>query len=282
VGNIENRDFVMRVVRGIDIVFHTAAMKHVILGEKNPDSIIQTNIIGLQNVIDACLINNVERFLFTSSDKAVNPTNAMGTSKLMGERLVTAANSKEKSQSTVLCSTRFGNVIGSKGSVFPLFIDQIKNGGPITLTDRRMTRFVMTIKEAAQLILKACVIARGGEVFVTKMPVIRIEDLAIVMREIIATRLDRSPEDISIIEIGPKPGEKLYEELMSEEEITRSVEMNDFFTILPAFKSVYNKIDYTYTSYGKKVTRQYRSSNEEPLTKQQLKQFLTNNKLLQS
>lgn len=274
VGDISNREFIFRIVKGIDIIFHAAALKHVIIGERSPDSIVQTNIIGLQNLLDASLECNIEKFIFTSSDKAVNPTNVMGTSKLMGERLVTATNSKKKGQKTIFCSTRFGNVIGSRGSVFPIFKKQIKNGGPITLTDKKMTRFIMTIEESVKLIIEASTISEGGEVFVTKMPVVKIEDLAIVMRD----ELGKGNE--KIIEIGAKPGEKLYEELMSKEETSRSYEFKNLFVVLPAFRSEYEQLNYDYSKKGKKVINPYNSSIEKSMSKEDIKGYLVKNKLL--
>ncbi len=281
VGDIADRNFVFRIIHGVDIVFHAAALKHVILGERSPDSIVRVNIIGLQNVLDACLENNIERFIFTSSDKAVNPTNVMGTSKLMGERLVTATNSKKKDQRTIFCSSRFGNVIGSRGSVLPIFKEQIKNKGPITLTDKRMTRFIMTIEEASKLIIEACVKAQGGEVFVTKMPIMKIEDLALVTRELLAPKFGFKPEEIEMTEIGSKPGEKLYEELMSDEEINRAYEFETMFAILPAFMAEYKKIDYSYITEGKKADRAYNSSNEKVMTTDEIKEYLIKNNLLE-
>ena len=166
---------------GINLVFHTAAFKHVILCERSPFEAVQTNIIGIQNIIQAAIANQVARLIFTSSDKAVNPTNVMGTSKLMGERLMTAANGNACGNCQIFASTRFGNVLGSRGSVIPIFREQIKMGGPVTLTDPEMTRFIMSIKQAVQLVIDSAFLAQGGEVFVTKMPVIRIQDLAEVM-----------------------------------------------------------------------------------------------------
>ena len=159
--DIRDADALRLRMRGADVVLHAAALKHVGLCEDSPNQAIHTNIQGTQNVIDAALANQVERVIFTSSDKAVNPTNVMGTSKLMGERLMTAAaetygkpiRRTQNGPGTIFASTRFGNVLGSRGSVVPLFQRQIKAGGPITLTDRRMTRFIMTLPEATSLVL---------------------------------------------------------------------------------------------------------------------------------
>jgi FlaA1/EpsC-like NDP-sugar epimerase len=263
-------------------VFHTAAFKHVILCERSPFEAVQTNILGVQNLINAARENNIERIIFTSSDKAVNPTSVMGTSKLMGERLMTAANSNCRGEGTIFTSTRFGNVLGSRGSVIPIFREQIKQGGPITLTDPEMTRFIMSIKQAIQLVIESAYLAVGGEVLITKMPVIRIKDLAEVMIEQLAEHYDYRPENIDIEIIGTKPGEKMYEELMSIEETRRVWELRRYFVVLPAYGCVYRDLEYHYGDVlNRSVTNPYNSSNETPLTKQDLSQFLADNELLE-
>jgi len=280
-GDIRDKDRLKRITKGIDIIFHTAAFKHVILSEYHPFDVVQTNILATQNIIEAALEANVEKVIFTSSDKAVNPTNVMGASKLMCEKLITAANTLTYGNKTIFASVRFGNVIGSRGSVVPVFIKQIKRGGPVTVTDKRMTRFIMTVEEAVNLVLKSAVLAKGGEVFITKMPVMRIIDLAEVMIEILAPKYGYSPAEIKIEEIGAKPGEKLYEELMTEEETRRSLELKDMFVTLPAFRDVY-KIEYTYPDIIKKrVDKPYISANEIPLTKGKLKKYLIKHKVLE-
>jgi FlaA1/EpsC-like NDP-sugar epimerase len=270
-----------RIMNGIDVVFHAAAFKHVILCERSPFEAVQTNIMGVRNIIKGAMENHVKKVIFTSSDKAVNPTNVMGTSKLMGERLMTAANSNLRDDGSIFASTRFGNVLGSRGSVIPIFREQIRNGGPITLTDTDMTRFIMSIKEAVRLVIDSAAFARGGEVFVTKMPVIRIEDLAEVMIEELAPFYGHNPEDLSINVIGTKPGEKMYEELMSGEETRRAWELERYFVILPAFNSPYRNVVYRYQDLqSKMVTNPYHSGNEEPLPKDHLRAFLKENHLI--
>ena len=279
--DIRDRDAMVEVMQGIDVVFHTAALKHVILCERAPYEAVQTNIAGVNNVIYAAKVTNPELVLFTSSDKAVNPTNVMGTSKLMGERLMTAANASDRDCRTIFASTRFGNVLGSNGSVIPIFRRQIVAGGPVTLTDPDMTRFVMSIEEAVELVIRSCAFARGGEVFITKMPVIRIEDLAKVMIEELSLAYARKASDIGIEVIGSKPGEKLYEELMSDEETRRAVELEEFFSVLPAFRGIYGDIDYTYPGLlNDTVTNPYVSADETPLGHEELKRFLHRNGLL--
>jgi FlaA1/EpsC-like NDP-sugar epimerase len=199
----------------------------------------------------------------------------------MGERLITAANAIRKDNKTIFSSTRFGNVLGSRGSVVPLFIKQIRNGGPVTITDQRMTRFVMTIEEAARLVLKSVPISQGGEVFVTKMPVVKIPDLAEVMIKLLAQKYGYKPSDIKTVTIGAKPGEKLYEELMSDEEVHRSMELNDMFVVTPAFKSIYQSIQYEYpNTLAGKISKSYVSEQEDPMTVEEIEQYLICNNVL--
>jgi len=276
--DIRDCDRVRAITRGIDIILHAAALKHVILCEESPWEPIRTNIGGTQNIIDAAIENKVKRVLFTSTDKAVNPTNVMGTSKLMGERLMTAANSHKRGQNgPVFASTRFGNVLGSRGSVIPIFEKQIADGGPVTLTDPEMTRFIMTLEQAVKLVMDSVFLAKGGEVFVTKMPIVDIEILAEAMVELLA----HDPDDIEISVIGSKPGEKLYEELINEEEIRRTAELPNYFAVIPAFKSVYNNIDYTYPKMdGMGVSKTYTSRNGDSMSKMELKEYLIDHNLV--
>ncbi len=281
-GDIRDQNKLDRVMQNVDIVFHAAAKKHVVLCERSPYEAVQTNIQGVQNVILAAQKNNVSRVIFTSSDKAVNPTNVMGTSKLMGERIITAANGNSRGHETIFSSTRFGNVLGSSGSVIPIFRQQIKLGGPVTLTDPEMTRFVMTIEQSVRLVIDSVGLANGGEVFITKMPVIRIADLAQIMIEQLAHVFGYSSKDVRIEVIGCKPGEKLYEELMSHEETSRAVELKNYFSILPAFRGFYNSVKYDYDAViSKEVDDPYISANLTPLDIDQLRSFLVDNKLLE-
>lgn len=281
IGDIRDADKLQLMCSGVDIVLHTAALKHVILCERAPFDAVQTNIMGVKNVIQAALANDVERVIFTSSDKAVNPTNVMGTSKLMGERLITAANSLKMGRRTIFSSTRFGNVLGSRGSVIPIFARQIEQGGPVTLTDRRMTRFIMTLEESCRLVLAAAEKARGGEVFVTKMPVIRIADLAQVMIEELAPQQGIATEEMEVTEIGSKPGEKLYEELMSDEETRRTIELEEMFAVLPAFRSVYEDIAYDYPDLiNAVVTDPYVSTEDNAMSVSELRDFCERHSIL--
>lgn len=278
---IRDRERLIELFKGVDIVFHSAANKHVTLCEHSPFDAVQNNIIGVKNVIEAAKECGVERVIFTSSDKAVNPTNVMGTTKLMGERLMTAANCTGKGYPTIFASTRFGNVLGSRGSVIPIFREQIRNGGPVTLTDRKMTRFIMSIKEATNLVIDSGLLAKGGEIFVTKMPVIRIEDLAQVMIDQLSPAYGHKPEAIEVTTIGTKPGEKLYEELMSSEETGRTLELPKYFAVLPSYRSLYREIEFSYPEVvSEKVDNPYHSANEPALSQAELSDFLNQNHLL--
>lgn len=279
--DVRDGDGLARFMDGIDIVFHLAGLKHVGLCERSPSDAVQTNINAVEVIIRAAKHYGVERVLFTSTDKAVNPTNVMGTSKLMAERIMTAANSYQRDEKPIFASTRFGNVLGSRGSVVPIFVRQIQTGGPVTLTDPEMTRFIMTTDEAVRLVVDSSLLARGGEVFITKMPVVRIADLAAVMIEELAPRFGYDPADIETRIIGTKPGEKLYEELMSDEETRRAVELENYFSVLPAFRGLYKTIDYGYPGMvANHVDRAYISTNEEPLGKAELLAYLRKHAIL--
>jgi FlaA1/EpsC-like NDP-sugar epimerase len=279
--DIRDRERMIRLMRGVQILFHTAAYKHVLLCERSPFEAVQTNILGVQNVVSAAIENNLERVIFTSSDKAVNPTNVMGTSKLMAERLLTAANNNLRGKGPIFSSTRFGNVLGSRGSVIPIFREQIKSGGPVTLTDPQMTRFIMSIEEAVRLVISSAKLACGGEVFITKMPVIQIKDLTEIMIKELVPIYGFQRKKIRIAMIGPRPGEKMFEELMNGEETRRAWELNQYFVVLPAFQGI-QRITYRYPGpVNKKVTNPYQSNKETPLDQQQLALFLKNNHLLE-
>ena len=281
-GDIRDYDRLRAISQEVNTIFHAAALKHVVMCERSPMDAVQSNIVGVNNVVRAAAESSTKKVIFTSSDKAVNPTNVMGTSKLMGERLITAANANRMSGDTVFASTRFGNVLGSNGSVVPIFKKQIQKGGPVTLTDRNMTRFVMSKEQAVKLVVDSAAQAKGGEVFITKMPVVRISDLAEVMIEELAPRYGADPSSIDITEIGSKPGEKLYEELMSNEETRRSVELDKYFSVLPAFRGLYKDITYDYEDIiSKDVSNPYVSEIEPPMNKNEVRGFLLKYGLLE-
>jgi len=233
IGDVRDRERLMRACEDVQVVFHAAALKHVEVCEYNPFEAVKTNVLGTQNVVEAALDYNMELLVGISTDKAVNPTNTMGATKLLAERVVLSASRYKGDRRTRFCVIRFGNVLASRGSAIPLFIRQIRDGGPITLTHREMRRFFMSIPQAVDLALKATLQARGGEIFILKMPVLRISDLIAALIRIYAPRFGRRPEDIEVREVGLKPGEKLYEALMTAEEALTATEHRDYFVVEP-------------------------------------------------
>lgn len=260
-GDVRDKDRLRRAVENIDIVVHTAAMKHVDICEYNPFESVKTNVLGLQNLIDVSIESSVERFVFTSSDKAVNPANTMGTTKLLGEKLVTAANKHKGRKDLLFTSVRFGNVVGSSGSVIPVFRRQIREGGPVTLTDRRMTRFFLTYERLGELIEDAAEHTKGGEVFVRKMDAVRIEDLAEAMVEKIAPEYGHTPEDIEIKTTGKRLGETFHEEIITERESQRTLENDRMYAVLPETGS-YGYPDHEQIDGFEKAQEITRSSGE--------------------
>jgi FlaA1/EpsC-like NDP-sugar epimerase len=232
-GDVREADRLARAMEDIDIVVHTAAMKHVDVCEYNPFEAVKTNAVGLQNVVDAAIDGGAERVVFTSSDKAVNPANTMGTTKLLGEKLITAGNKYSGRPDLRLTSVRFGNIINSSQSVIPLFTDQIRRGGPVELTDERMTRFFLTYDDVFELVTQALERMEGGEVFVHKMAAIRIVDLAEAMVETLAPAFGHDPAEIDIEVIGRRPGETFHEEIMTERETRRACETESLYAIPP-------------------------------------------------
>ncbi|WP_407414811.1 polysaccharide biosynthesis protein [Methanobrevibacter sp.] len=231
VGDVKQIDGLKRVFRDVDIVLHAAAYKHVPSCEYNPMEAVETNVGGTQRVIDAAMACGVEKVILISTDKAVNPVNVMGATKLLAERVMISSNVYSGENGTKFACVRFGNVLNSRGSVIPIFKKQIKKGGPLTITDVEMTRFIMNIHEAARLILNAVSISEGGEIFILKMPAVKVTDIAEVMIEHYAPKYGYKPEDIEIKLIGMRVGEKLNEDLMNPNEIYHAEEIDDLYII---------------------------------------------------
>ena len=231
IGDIQNEERVSEIVKGIDIVFHAAALKHVDRCELNPLETINVNIIGTKNIAKAALNENVKKMILISTDKAVNPIGVMGATKLLCEKLISSEASHKSN--TIFASVRFGNVFHTRGSILPRIEKQIANGGPITLTDPEMKRFFMTKDDAVNLIIYATKIAKGGETFVLKMPLIRLEDLFDSMKQVLAPKYGYKPSQIKTKIIGSRPGEKLVEYLLTKFEMENVLEIKDFFVIMP-------------------------------------------------
>ncbi|MDF1507832.1 SDR family NAD(P)-dependent oxidoreductase [Robertmurraya sp. DFI.2.37] len=230
IGDVRDENRLLRAMEDIDYVFHLAAMKHVPACEYNPFEAVQTNVLGTQNVIQAALTTNVKKVLFTSTDKAIAPTNTYGATKLTAERLISAAQYQKGPKQTIFSSVRFGNVMGSRGSVIPLFIKQIVKENKITVTDANMLRYMMTSTQAINLILEANEIAKGGEVFVLKMPIIKLCELVDVLIEEVTQKYNLS-KAVAIKQIGIRPGEKMFEELMTEDEVRVGLETGNMYII---------------------------------------------------
>jgi UDP-N-acetylglucosamine 4,6-dehydratase len=281
-GNIRDKERVNWAMKNVDYVFHAAALKHVALNEYNPFEAIKTNVIGTENVVMAAITNNVKKFINISTDKASIPYSAMGASKLLAERITSAANYYKGKSPTICFSVRFGNVLASSGSVVPIFCNQIKKGGPVTITDKRMIRYFMTIPQAVDLIFKAVKIGRGGEVFILKMPSLLITDLARVLINEYSLLCGVNKKAIKIKEIGRRPGEKILEKLVTPAEAEFVLEMNDMF-VIPSlvenpnlnFKAISKKIDYYQSLGAKPLAKNYLiKNNNQLLSPEKIKKLL--------
>lgn len=250
-GDIRDKGRLTIATEGADIVFHAAAVKHLPLCEFNPFDAVQTNVIGTQNIIEACISSNVEKFVFISTDKAASPLSTLGATKLLAERLTIAAMAYRRTLSRpVMYCIRFGNVLGTRGSVLELFYDQIKSNQPITITNKEMTRFTMTPQQAVNLILSTVKIAKGGEVFVLKMKVMRIVDLVQAMIELYSNNLN--PQ---IIETGVREGEKIHEDLITNEELARTRDLNGMFVIPSHNTKDYDNLPLLKISYSSNLIK---------------------------
>lgn len=224
IGDVRNYNSLYDAMSGVDYVFHAAALKQVPSCEFYPMEAVQTNILGAENVMNAAIANKVSRLVVLSTDKAVYPINAMGLSKAMMEKLMVAKARSRPPGETVLCATRYGNVMASRGSVIPLFVSQLKEGRPLTITDPAMTRFLMSLEDSVDLVLHAFEHGRQGDIFVQKAPASTVETLAHAIREL----FERQNE---IRVIGTRHGEKLYESLVAREELARAQDMGRYFRI---------------------------------------------------
>lgn len=269
IGDIRDKERLNYAMDGVDYIFHAAALKHVPACEYNPMEAVKTNVMGVQNLIEAALEHNVQKVVAISTDKVVNPTNTMGATKLLSEKLITAAGLYKGSRRTIFSCVRFGNVMGSRGSVIPLFRDQISKELPITITHRDMTRFMMSIPQAAQLVLDAASYSQGGEVFVLKMPILKITDLAQCLIESYEQASGRKYSR-EVVETGIRPGEKLYEELMTLEESERALE-NESMYIIP---SSFNTEQRYYEGFEKAVRKEYSSQTAPKIFPTDIKRLI--------
>ena len=224
IGDVRDYDSLAEAMIGVDYIFHAAALKQVPSCEFYPMEAVRTNVFGTENVLKAAIFRGVKRLVFLSTDKAVYPINAMGISKAMAEKLVLAKSRIIPYGGTIVCTTRYGNVMASRGSVIPLFIDQIKIGESLTITDPKMTRFLMSIEDSVDLVLYAFKHAKQGDIYVPKSPASTIKDLAQALKELFGS-------NIPMKTIGTRHGEKLYESLISREEMARAEDMGRYYRI---------------------------------------------------
>lgn len=267
IGDVRNYDSISEAMKGVNYVFHAAALKQVPSCEFYPMEAVRTNVLGTENVMNAAIANNVERAVILSTDKAVYPINAMGLSKALMEKLMVAKSRMRTEGETVLCATRYGNVMGSRGSVLPLFISQLKEGKPLTITDPSMTRFLMSLEDSVNLVIYAFIHGSQGDIFVQKSPAATIDTLAQALKAIFSKN-----GEIRII--GTRHGEKLYESLVSREEMAKAEETETYYRI-PADNRDLNYAKFVYEGQVELATfADYTSHNTKQLDVDGVKQLL--------
>jgi len=267
IGDVRDYDSVFNAMGGVDFIFHAAALKQVPTCEFFPVQAVKTNILGAENVIRSAIINQIKKVIVLSTDKAVYPINAMGMSKALMEKVMIAYSRQQPDNGTVLCGTRYGNVMASRGSVIPLFIEQIKAGKPITITDPDMTRYMMSLEEAVELVVYAYQHGKQGDIFVQKSPASTIKDLAQALVEIF-----EAETEINII--GTRHGEKKHETLVNREEMAKAVDLPGYYQIPADTRDLnYNK----YFSNGEERVselQEYTSENTERLSVNEIREKL--------
>jgi UDP-glucose 4-epimerase len=268
IGDVRDSQSVLNVTRGVDYIFHAAALKQVPSCEFHPMEAVKTNVFGTENVLEAAILNGVKKVVCLSTDKAVYPINAMGISKAMMEKVMVAKSRNVDESKTIICGTRYGNVMASRGSVIPLFVDQIRAGKPITITDPNMTRFMMTLDDAVDLVLYAFENAKNGDLFVQKAPAATIEVLAKSILELI------EKPDYPVQIMGTRHGEKLYEALLSREEMICAEDLGNYYRVPPDLRDL-NYAKFVEEGNNKiSEVEDYNSHNTERLTVDGMKGLL--------
>ena len=266
IGDVRDYNSVLNAVRGVDYIFHAAALKQVPSCEFHPLEAVKTNILGTENVLEAAICSDVEKVICLSTDKAVYPINAMGISKAMMEKVIVAKS--RASNSTIICTTRYGNVMASRGSVIPLFVDQVLKGIPITITDGEMTRFMMTLNDAVDLVLFAFKSGKPGDIYVQKAPAATISILTQALTEL----MEKPQHPINTI--GTRHGEKLYETLLSREEMVAAKDLGNYYCVPPDLRDLnYEK----FMDQGEvkiSISEDYNSHNTNRLDSQSMKELL--------
>ena len=267
IGDVRDYDSLLPAMKGVDYVFHAAALKQVPSCEFYPIEAVKTNVLGTENVLSAATASHVKRVVVLSTDKAVYPINAMGISKAMAEKLMVAKARTQLENETVFCATRYGNVMASRGSVIPLFVNQLKEGKPLTVTDPNMTRFLMSLEESVDLVLYAFSHGKQGDLFVQKAPASTVADLAEAIKQIFKAQ-------VPVRVIGTRHGEKLYESLISREEMAKAEDMGDYYRI-PADNRDLNYAQF-FSEGEEKIAQfdDYTSHNTKQLNVEQVKNLL--------
>ncbi|MBI2050311.1 MAG: polysaccharide biosynthesis protein [Parcubacteria group bacterium] len=273
VGDIRDKERLNMAMENVDIVFHAAALKHVTSCENNPFEAVKTNVQGTQNVIDCAFANDVEKVIGISTDKAASPMSVMGCTKLLAEKIMLATYFYKGAHRTKFCFVRFGNVLGSRGSVVPLLQSQIRQGGPLTITDPSMTRFFMTIQDAVSLVFKAATLMRDREIFIFKMPALKIKDLAKAVVEL-ENGGNSAALKVAIKTIGKRNGERIHEKLLTAEEAENSLETKDMFVIVPQEVPDAKKKAPLYPGAKKGQVTEYSSKNVKKLSVDEIKKML--------
>lgn len=267
IGDVRDYNSIYQAMKGVDYVFHAAALKQVPSCEFYPMEAVRTNVLGSENVMEAAIARSVSRMVMLSTDKAVYPINAMGISKAMMEKCMVAKARMQREGETVLCATRYGNVMASRGSVIPLFVSQLKQGKPLTVTDPNMTRFLMSLEDSVDLVLYAFKHGKQGDLFVQKAPASTVADLAQALKE-----LFKSDNPVRVI--GTRHGEKLYESLISREEMAKAQDMGNYYRI-PADNRDLNYAQY-FSEGEEKISHQedYTSHNTHRLNVKEIESLL--------
>ena len=267
VGDVREQDSIQDAMRGVDFVFHAAALKQVPSCEFFPMEAVKTNIIGTDNVLTVAIAEKVKKVICLSTDKAAYPVNAMGTSKAMMEKVFIAKSRSVSPEDTLICGTRYGNVMASRGSVIPLFVEQIRNGEPITITNPNMTRYIMSLDEAVELVLFAFEHAQAGDIMVQKAPACTVGNLAKAMKELFKA-------SNKIITIGIRHGEKMYETLLTKEEAAKAEDLGDFYRVPADTRDLnYNKF-FSEGNSEREGVEEYNSNNTMQLNVEEIKKKL--------
>ena len=267
IGDVRNRQSIDYAMQGVDYVFHASALKQVPSCEFFPAEAVRTNVLGCENVLDSAIHYQVKKVIVLSTDKAVYPINAMGMSKALSEKIMVAKSRNLNSSGITLCGTRYGNVMASRGSVIPLFVNQIKNNLPITITDPAMTRFMMTLENAVELVVYAFEHGNNGDLFVQKSPAATIADLAQALKE-----LYQAKQEINVI--GTRHGEKLFETLVNREEMVKALDEKDYYRIPADTRDLNYNIFFTEGKTKVSQVEEYNSHNTYRLNVEETKNLL--------